>query len=143
MSEIPIETSEIHHIGGTPYAGFAVRAHAALIEDGLSDPADILVDAQHRAIVARVGEEPVGILTFIEDTRLNSVFVCVAFVVPDYRRRRIFGLMYEELIKAAERLGASRIEAITATNNVVFPRAADRVGMRRAGSLYRMDLSSG
>lgn len=143
MTDLVVETAEIPHLGGTPYAGFAVRAHAALIEEGLSDPRDVLVWPMQSAIVARLSvEEPIGILTFDED-RLDILHIYIAFVTPDFHRRGVFRLMHDELVKTAERLGATRIEFATSPGNTAMARTAAATGFRLVTHGYRMDVAGG
>ena len=141
MVDLAIETAEIPLIGGTTYAGFAVRAHAALLESAQADDCEVLVHAQQSAIVARLATgEPIGILTFNKQEQSNSIFVFIAFVVPDFRRRGVFRLMNEELVKSAERLGASRIEMVSSVGNASFNLVATASGYRVVAQVYRQDL---
>jgi GNAT superfamily N-acetyltransferase len=138
VTDITIETVVVPRIGGTPYAGFAIRAHAALIEEGLSSPDEALVANHHSAVVARLATgEAVGVVTFSAIETNNTIFAWLAFVVPDFRRRGVYRLMHEELVKAAERLGAVGIEAISVAGNVAFNRTATSSGMRVVAQVYR------
>lgn len=144
MSSIAIDIAEVPRLGGTPHAGFAVRSHAALIEEGLSDPCEVMVHPDHSAVVARLATgETIGILTFSKNDASNTLFAWVTFVVPDFRRRGVYRLMHEELVRAAERRGCVGIEAVSVVGNAGFNRAAVSGGMRVVAQVYRQDLSGG
>lgn len=143
MSDVRLETVDVPHIGGTPHHGFAIQVHAALLEAGLCDPRDALVCASDGAVVARVGDQVVGAITYryYEDSR--SLWACAAYVLPDWRRRGIFGLMFEEIVGVAGRRGAGRIEAGSLVTNQTFNRAAVRAGMAVVSHTYSMDVAAG
>lgn len=141
MTDLAVETAEIPYLGGTPYAGFAVRAHAALIEEGLSEPHEVMVYNDQSAIVARLATgEPIGIVTFTKVDATNSFFIRIGFVVPDFRRRGVFRLMQDELFITAERRGVTRIEFASMIGNTVMNRVATSVGYHVRAQVYRMDL---
>lgn len=141
MVDIQIETAEVPHIGGTSYAGFAVRAHASMIEEGQSDSRDVMVVAQQSAIIARIASgETIGILTFLPSEASNTIFLYLAYVVPDYRRRGVFRLMHDELVKAAERRGVAAIESVSMISNTVYRAAVVSAGSRVVAQVHRMDL---
>lgn len=141
MSDVRLETTDVPHLGGTPYLGFAVLAHAALVEQGLVDPRDALVDPADGAVVARVESGPVGIFTYRYFPANRCLCVALAYVLPDWRRRRVFGHAFAELVRVAGERGATRIEAGTLASNSAFARAAVGVGMRLTHHVYAVDTA--
>ena len=138
--EVKLETFVVPQLGGTPYYGFAVQVHAALLDAGQSTPHDPMVEPGDSAIVARVGDQTVGMISYRAYIPNRSLLVCLAFVLPDWRRRGIFGHMFAGVIKAAERAGCPRIQAVSMVNNVAFNKVAAASGVRAVATVYQMDL---
>lgn len=140
MSDLRLETVDVPRIGGTPFHGFAIQVHAALLDAGLCDPRDSLIWHTDGAVVSRVGEQLVGAITYHYYEESKSLWATAAYVLPDWRRRGIFGLMFEELVKVAERRGAGRIEAGSLVSNAIFNKVAVASGMAVVGYTYSMDV---
>jgi GNAT superfamily N-acetyltransferase len=138
---VRLETVVVHHLGGTPFHGFAVQVHAALLAAGLCDPRDPLVYPGDGAILARVGEDLVGVITYRYYEDAMSLRACAAYVLPDWRRRGVFRLMHEELVRVAAGRRAGRIEARSLATNAAFRAAACASGMVALSTLYAMDVS--
>jgi GNAT superfamily N-acetyltransferase len=137
---LDVEVVEVPHLGGTMHCGFAIRAHAATIEEGLVEGDEVLIYGDMPAIVARLSDETIGIVAFDEAKARGLLFVYLAFVVPDFRRRGVFRLMHDELVKSAERRGCARIESASSLGNVAYNRAAVALGHRVVSQAYRLDV---
>lgn len=144
MSDLRLETTDVPHIGGTSFYGFAVQVHSALIEQGLVvDPRDPLVDPADGAVVARVDDLQVGTITYRYFAVNKTLYACAAFVLPDWRRRGVFSNMFHELLRVASERGASKVEAGTLTTNEAFKRAAVSAGMSLAHHKYVINVPDG
>jgi len=139
IDQVVVETCEVAQLVGTPYCGFAIQAHAALVSEGLVERDELLVGGGACAIVARLaGGEAIGIMVFDDLVDARSLHIRLVFVVPDFRRRGVCRLMHDELVKAAERRGATRIEARSLVGNAAYGRVAVALGHRATAQIYRL-----
>lgn len=140
-----LEVVVVPRLGGTPYYGFAVRAHATMLSMGQAEPGNELFTGESAAVVAKVhcGDEAyaIGVLTF-SGTADGSLFVGLAYVDPDYRGRGVYRSMVDELHKAAERAGASKIVAATWVGNPAGDKAIVALGFRMVGHYYEADVAA-
>lgn len=139
MSEFHVETFEVPQIGGTPYYGWAVQVHAELLRDGAVDLSELLFHPHCSAIVAKVGPDTVGTIVFDTDTR--GVICHAAYVHPEYRRRGVFGLMFDELLRAAGRRGLRRIGASAPHRAASYAKALVAVGLRAEATTFAGDFA--
>ncbi len=65
----------------------AVRGWHELLDLELIDRGAILVQFDHHAVVARVAQTPVAVLTWMDQEWSNALFVVLAYVLPEHRRR--------------------------------------------------------
>ena len=130
---LPLTLIRVQQLGGSPYAGFAVQAHAALLDEGLSDPSMTMVGWDTNAIVARVGRDEqmaVGIITYSYLNYCARLDIGVGFVVPDFRRRGVYRAMWDEIVLEAQRLKATKILGTTYIKNDRMVKVAVALGRR-------------
>ena len=105
-------TVEIRHYAGimnTPGLNLAVRAWHELLDAGFVDPTAIVVQYDHKAIVAFSGGRPVGVLTYYDQEWASQIGVAVAFVLPEHRRQGIHTRMWQALIAKTQELKRTSI----------------------------------
>lgn len=139
-NDLRLEVVDLPRLVGSPYYGFAVQAHAALLDSGAVDPSDVLVHPEDGAIVAQIEvggtKYMAGIVVY--SVGPSSLSIGLAYVQPDLRRRGIYRHMLEAVVKIAERLGDARVTARVGISNAEFGRAAVATGMRVASQVYEM-----
>ena len=128
--QIALNVRYLKQLGGTPYLGFAVQAHAALLDEGLADPTTAMVGWGTSAMVAHVGRDMLacGIITFNHAEWDNRFDIGVGYVMPDYRRRGIYRLMWDELVLEAQRLKVARIYSAVKISNASMMKVATALG---------------
>lgn len=82
----------------------------------------------HQAIVCFAGDMPVGVMTYTHEKWRKLVWVHLGYVVPELRRRGIYRLMWERVVKAAQKLGAVEIQGGTSVGNEPMLAVARRLG---------------
>ena len=130
MSDLRVETVTLPQLGGSPFFGFAVRAHAELLESGFADPCAPLLYHSTRAVVATVQDEPIGVIAYNHAPHDRSLNVALGFVLADYRRRRVYRGLWEEVVKEARRLDCGRIYGVVSSKNSGMLRVAAALGRR-------------
>lgn len=134
---LPLETFEVTRLGGTPFHGFAIQAHAMLLSEGLCDPSEALFHGNNSAIVARIHGEAIGIVVF---SMRHITRISLAYVLPDYRRRGVFRRMLDEVGIVTQREGLTRITASASVGNVAFNKAAVGCGLKVVDQVYAIEL---
>lgn len=131
-----LETTLVHRIEHTRYRDFMFSAMAELANYSMTDPLSGWIP--HSAVVASVEAGPVGIMAFRYDEGYRIV-VDLAYVVPDYRRRGIFGHIYNELVKFCERAKRPVIEFEVPIQNAKFGEMLVGVGASLVTQRYRIE----
>jgi GNAT superfamily N-acetyltransferase len=128
---IPMKIARVQALGGTPFLGFAIRVHAAMLEEGWADATTAMVYHNTRAVVAtlEIGE-PVGIMTYDYAEHTRNVNVGLGYVIADYRRRGIYKMMWSVLCEEARALGAARVFSAVHAKNVAMLKVCSALDRR-------------
>jgi hypothetical protein len=109
----------IQHFVGlnrTPALSLAVRGWMALIESGHC-PNIIQIFADQNALLASIAEKPVGVLTYRHDRVLKELLIGIGYVLPEYRRRGVYHLLWDALVAKAQEFGIPQIVSTTFVGN--------------------------
>lgn len=138
--QLRLETFVVDCINRTLYQSFALMGFSEMFQMGLADMKQGWdVESYHSAVVARIGDEVIGILTF-DPNEFAYIKGSTAYVLPDYRRRGILGAMIEELVKWAERNDRRQIEFEVPIQNVAAGKALVAYEARVVSQRYRINL---
>jgi GNAT superfamily N-acetyltransferase len=128
---IPLKIIKIPALGGTPILGFAVRVHAAMLEEGWADATTAMVYHNTRAVVAMIEVgEPVGIITYDYVEHARNVNIGLGYVIADYRRRGIYKMMWSVLCEEARMLGAARVFSMVHAKNIAMLKVCSALDRR-------------
>src|SRR5436190_20228823 len=105
MAEIVV----VDQLGGTPYLGYAIQAHAALVRDGDSVSHVQMVGWDNKAVVALLEGKVVGIITYADSKHVKEWNILIGFVDPDRRKEGIYKQMWAKLVQQARLKDVYRI----------------------------------
>jgi len=128
-----------HYVGlnRTPALPLAVRGWMALIQDGHCNNL-VLISADQNAVVAFVGGEPAGVMTYRHDLVMKEFSVGLGYVLPAYRRLGLYGRLWDALVARAQAVGVPRISSHTFLGNAAMRAVARRQG--RTETLVSLDF---
>jgi RimJ/RimL family protein N-acetyltransferase len=105
-------------IGQCPDAvELAVMGWLELIQKIGDSDGSLKIGWDHRAIVAQNDGLTVGVMTWSDEEHLGRLWINLSFVRPDFRRRKVHTIMFQELVEKAKELGRRRIGAGTFVGN--------------------------
>src|SRR5689334_11700310 len=93
-------------INYTPACEVSVKAQAALFEERLSEPV-LSLYWDNNAIVAFDGNESVGVISWKYSEWMRTVNVHMTWVDKRHRRRGIYKMLWEALVREATKLKAA------------------------------------
>lgn len=114
-------------INQTPAIPLIARGHHELLQSGFS-PMETVGNWDHQAVVAFAGDVPVGVITYEFLKWKKVVWVHFGFVAPEVRRQGLYRLLFERVVKAAQKLGAVEIQGGTSVGNEAMLAAARKLG---------------
>jgi GNAT superfamily N-acetyltransferase len=113
---------EIRHydaICNTPALRLAVRCWNELLEMDASPGGGVMIGYDHKSIVAFADDgTPVGMLSWINQDWANQLYVMLAYVVPEHRRKGVHTAMWRALVEKAIELKRPVIAGGTSIANV-------------------------
>lgn len=121
------EFKQFDGINRTPAAPLVLRAGAELYAEGLAPP-ELVGNWDNQAIVAFAAEIPVGVITYSHEKWRNLVWIHLGYVAPEARRRGLYRLMWDRVVKAAQKLGAAEIHGGTHVDNKAMLACARALG---------------
>lgn len=140
MGNLQLETAVVDRLTSSQYYNFALLAYADMLQMGQADPGrGWPVTQDTAAVVAKIGDLVVGIATF-GPTDPECASVGFAYVLPDYRRRGIFGHAYAELVRWCEREGRRMIEFEVPISNSAFGRILVSTGASVVAQCFRVEI---
>jgi hypothetical protein len=114
----------------------AVRGWHEMIAEGHSD-GGILLAWDQKVIRADLRGIPIGVLTWSKQDWSNSIFVNLAYVVPEMRRRGAHKLMFSDLVEQAKGLQIPAIVSGTHIDNTEAQKAMLGQGRKAIGMVFR------
>lgn len=126
--ELPLNIKRVKQLGGTPHLGFALRAYAACIEEGVVSARELPFGWDARGLVAYVRDEPAGVLVYGTAPWSQTYHVIFGFVLPDFRRRGIYRALFDELTCVAMDEGVAAITGTVAVGNKGMQAVMTRLG---------------
>ena len=124
------EFKEYDGVNQTPAIPLIARAWQELLARGIS-PMETIGNWDHQAVVAFSGDMPVGVMTYTHEKWKKVLWVHLGFVVPELRRHGIYKLLWERVVKAAQKLGAAEIQGSTHVDNSAMLECARKLGRTR------------
>lgn len=121
------EFKEFDGVNQTPALGLVARAWPEMIAQGIA-PQEGINSWDHQAIVAFTGDLPVGLITYTHEKWRKILWVHLGYVIPELRRQGIYRMLWERIVKAAQRLSAAEIQGGTHVKNVAMLECAARLG---------------
>jgi GNAT superfamily N-acetyltransferase len=119
----------------TPVLPLAVFGWAELLHEGLCTLATTAVCWDHKAIVAFVDDEPVGVLTWTDANWANEIWINLAYVSPEYRHQGIHTEMFDALKAKARELKRPTISSATHVSNDAARGAMRAQGREEVGTM--------
>lgn len=110
------EFKEYDGVNQTPAVALLTRGHQELLAQGLA-PNELVGSWEHQAVVAFAGNVPVGVMTYTHEKWRRILWVHMGYVAPEARRRGVYRLMFERVVRAAQKLGAAEILGSTHVDN--------------------------
>lgn len=110
------EFKEYDGINQTPAVALLTRGHHELLDRGFASPETVL-NWDDLAVVAFAGDVAVGVISYSHEKWRKLLWIRMGYVAPEARRHGIYGLMWERIVKAAQRLGALEILGGTHVDN--------------------------
>jgi GNAT superfamily N-acetyltransferase len=120
---------EFDGINQTPAICLIARAWPEMIAQGIA-PNEGISSWDHQAIVAFSAELPVGVITYTHEKWRRLVWVHLGYVIPELRRHGIYRMLWDRVIKSAQKLGAVEIHGGTHVDNVAMLECVKRLGRR-------------
>lgn len=118
-------------LNGTPALALAMRGWADVEERGFGDGL-LNVYATLNALVgyAENGRDqvPAGVITFEHQEHLNRIWIYQGFVLPEFRGRGVYRLMWNELVLKALELKAAKIQSATHVRNIAMRAVSKKLG---------------
>jgi GNAT superfamily N-acetyltransferase len=124
------EFKEYDGVNQTPAIPLIARAWPEIIAAGNGGNEGVH-GWDHQAIVCFAGDMPVGVMTFTHEKWRKLVWVHLGYVVPEMRRQGIYRLMWERVVKAAQKCGAAEIQGGTHVDNKAMLECAESLGRTR------------
>jgi GNAT superfamily N-acetyltransferase len=126
------------HINYTPAVVLAMRGWLELNDKGIGEQAASVHWEQH-GIVAFADSKAVGVITWTEQKPLAAAYAEQVYVIPEWRRKGIFKLMWDELEEWAAEKEFYTIRLGTHPMNTLARSIYDRMG-RLHGLFYEFDV---
>jgi GNAT superfamily N-acetyltransferase len=124
-------------IGQSPEAvELAVMGWLELIQVVGDNDGSIKIGWDHKVIVAQNKGTAVGVMTWYDEEHLSRLWINLAFVRPDFRRRGVHTIMFQELVEKAKELGRWRIGAGTFVGNT-----KSLAAMKKQGRILKYSMT--
>lgn len=123
------EFKEYAGVNQTPAIPLISRAWSELLARGIS-PMETIGNWDHQAVVAFSGDLPVGLMTYTHEKWKRVLWVHLGYVVPELRQHGIYKQLWERVVKAAQKLGASEIHGGTHVDNLIMLEVAAKLGRK-------------
>jgi GNAT superfamily N-acetyltransferase len=123
------EFKEYDGVNRTPAAPLILRAGAELYAEGLAAP-ELVGSWNHLAVVAFAGDVAVGVITYSHEKWRNLIWIHLGYVAPEARRRGLYRLMWDRVVKAAQKLGVPEIHGGTHVDNKAMLACAESLGRK-------------
>jgi GNAT superfamily N-acetyltransferase len=121
------EFKEFDGLNQTPAIGLIARAWPEMLAQGTA-PQELIGGWDQQAIVALAGDVPVGVITYSHEKWRKLVWIHLGYVVPELRRKGIYRMLWERVVKAAQKLEAAEIHGGTHVHNTAMLECARRLG---------------
>ena len=108
---------------------FCNKAHNELIDNNFTDD-NILINDDLKAIIAHYKDQIVGIILFYP-YGIESVWINLMYVHPDFRQKNIFKIMIEKLEDYCRENNKNKIYESTHCKNLIALKALDNCGFER------------
>lgn len=123
------EFKEYDGVNQTPAIPLIARAWTELLARGIGT-GETIGSWDHQAVVAFSGEMPVGVMTYTHEKWKKMLWIHLGYVVPEMRMQGIYRLLWDRVIKAAQKLGAVEILGGTHVDNLIMLEVAEKLGRK-------------
>ena len=112
-----------------------------LLDAGMCDEITIPVSTAHDSVVAKYYGRPVGFINFNRYVREGYLWIHMAYVIPSWRTRGVYGLLFRHLIETEKQKGGlKKICGGIIPQNRAAIEAAKSVGRIHTSSTYTYTL---
>lgn len=124
-----VNIKNINMMGNSPVMLFYLQQYVQLNEAGYGHPV-LNAGNKSSAIYAEIDGKVVGIIAYrIEDDPLETAWIILSAVDPNYRKRGIYKLMHTSFENHVISLGSRKISSHVHINNKVRQASCESVGM--------------
>jgi GNAT superfamily N-acetyltransferase len=133
-----VQISHYAGIDGTPAVGLALRGQHECIAAG----GDQAVGLHHsyQAILATVDAEPIGVIIWFEQKEQHRIWLQLGYVLPEYRGRGIYSMLWDQLVDKARELKQPAIWSGTAVGNATMRGVARKQGRKEVAVSLKFEV---
>lgn len=117
----------------------AAEGWNAIVQDGQAESTTILSWDQN-AIIAHEEGKVIGVIVYKDQEWRKELHLVLGYVLPDYRRKGVYGALWGELVLIAQETKRPRIAGGTHVNNTSMQAVMEKLGREPVFISYYYDV---
>lgn len=131
----------VDQIGGSRATPIAVAGWHYLHQNGLVNNNTWAVNWDDEAIIGvNLADRPIAILIFSHQKWLKTIYVKLGYVEADFRRKGVYGKLWEKLVEIAQERNVPYIEGATMLQNAAMRSQAKQMDRVEYGVMLRYEV---
>lgn len=118
----------IDRVNGTDAVPIAVEGWHSLIQEGISTSNTVLLAWDDKAVLARINDEAVGVITYNDLEWKDTFHISLGYVKPSHRRKGVYTALFNALAEKAKEKGRKRITGLHSVKNAPMHAVSNSLG---------------